>query len=100
MDGKLIIAEPIIDATSIINTTVTTVQLPTQIITQTELQTALSENKAQGDGGANPASTQTRVALGENFLIELVDGGVNLPAGVNQEFYVVKNDSRKSKKGN
>mgnify|MGYP002641611467 FL=1 len=31
---------------------------------------------------------------------ELVDGGVNLPAGVDQEFYVVKNDSKKSKKGN
>ncbi len=34
----------------------------------------------------------TRIALGGGSIIELVNSGVSLPEGVDQEFYVVKND--------
>jgi filamentous hemagglutinin family protein len=45
---------------------------------------------------ANPALSgsnvgqDTRVPLSENSIVDLVNGGVNLPDGVEQEFYVVK----------
>jgi hypothetical protein len=41
-----------------------------------------------------------RVALSKNSIVELIDGGVNLPEGIDQEFYVVKNDDSKQKGAN
>ncbi len=35
-----------------------------------------------------------KIAINENSIIKLVNGGVNLPAGVNQEFYTLKNNER------
>jgi hypothetical protein len=35
-------------------------------------------------------NSEIRVALGEDSLVALVNGGVNLPDGVSQEFYVVE----------
>ena len=70
---------------------------PTQLVSLVELQTALSEGNANDN--ATPATTEVRVALSSDSIIELINGGVNLPADVDQEFYVVKTDSKKSKKG-
>lgn len=39
----------------------------------------------------NPGMNEIRVALGQDSFVELVNGGVNLPQGVSQEFYVVNN---------
>jgi hypothetical protein len=36
-----------------------------------------------------------RVALSKNSIVELIDGGVSLPEGIDQEFYIVKNDDFK-----
>jgi filamentous hemagglutinin family protein len=39
------------------------------------------------------AVQETRVALYQDSVVDLINGGVNLPEGVHQEFYVVKNDA-------
>ena len=36
---------------------------------------------------------ETRVSLSQDSIVDLVNGGVNLPDGVEQEFYVVENKS-------
>jgi len=61
----------------------------------------ISQMQTNGSGetqnnSTNVAVKETRVALGGGSLIELVDGGVSLPDGVDQEFYAVKS----SKGGN
>jgi hypothetical protein len=33
-----------------------------------------------------------RVSLNQNSIVQLVNGGVNLPTGVDQQFYVVRQD--------
>jgi hypothetical protein len=43
--------------------------------------------KASKSQGVN----EIRVALGQDSFVELVNGGVNLPQGLSQEFYVVSN---------
>jgi hypothetical protein len=54
--------------------------------TQTEANLDDNENaQVLIDGGD---STEFRVRLSEDSMIELVDGGVSLPEGVEQEFYV------------
>ena len=66
---------------------------PTQIVSMSELKTIM-DDKQTNEGGVNPsAQTQTRIPLGKNSIIELVNGGVNLPAGVEQEFYIVRADT-------
>lgn len=37
-----------------------------------------------------PSGSEIRVPLGHDSVVELINGGVNLPDGVSQEFYVVK----------
>jgi filamentous hemagglutinin family protein len=54
---------------------------PVQTVTMEQLQRVAT---TQGMG-------EIRVPLGNNSMVELVNGGVNLPKGVSQEFYVVKN---------
>jgi hypothetical protein len=55
----------------------------------------LSQLKTQDESTDNKKVEvkDVRVALNENSVVELVNGGVNLPTGVDQEFYVVKNDA-------
>ena len=36
------------------------------------------------------------VPLGDNSIIALVNGGIRLPAGVDQQFYVVENDNQEN----
>jgi hypothetical protein len=43
--------------------------------------------KASEGQGVN----EIRVPLANNSMVELVNGGVSLPSGVSQEFYVVDN---------
>jgi hypothetical protein len=60
----------------------------------------LGELKELSEGSNNPnerrnTPIETRVALGDNSIVELVNGGVSLPEGVDQEFYVTKNKKNK-----
>ena|GEM_PF-1794333 len=61
---------------------------PNQVITLSELRT---QNNSQEN--TNVQTQDVRVSLNENSIIELVNGGVTLPDGVDQEFYLVKQDS-------
>ncbi len=54
---------------------------PVQTVTMEQLQSA---SKGQG-------VSEIRVPLGQDSLVSLVNGGVSLPFGVSQEFYVVDN---------
>lgn len=40
------------------------------------------------------ATTEFKVPVSQNSLVMLVGGGVNLPEGLEQEFYIVKDDKR------
>ena len=43
------------------------------------------------------SGTEIRVPMGHDSLVELINGGVNLPLGVSQEFYVVNNNNQEIK---
>ena len=60
---------------------------PIQTVSMKQLQKA---SKAQG-------VNDVRVALGQESFVELINGGVNLPIGVSQEFYVVNNNNQEKK---
>ena len=75
-----------------------------QAISLDEIKTMMSQNSApstsssssssKNSDGAAPTNThETRVAINENSIVELVNGGIKLPEGVNQEFYIVKNEN-------
>ena len=49
-----------------------------------------SNQSEQQNNNGTPIIQETRVALSANSIVELVNGGVNLPEGVEQEFYVVE----------
>ncbi|ABB44026.1 GLUG [Sulfurimonas denitrificans DSM 1251] len=71
---------------------------PTEIVTLSQLQT-MSDSQPQANSSDNAASTtvtETRVALSENSIIDLINGGVHLPEGVDQQFYVTKTPKKKS----
>ncbi len=61
-----------------------------QTVTMEQLQNAAT---TQGMG-------EIRVPLANNSLVELVNGGLNLPAGVTQEFYVVDNSANSGRAQN
>ena len=86
------------------NTPVSLVSAPlqsqeTQRVTLGQIAQMQNEDKQQ-EQQSNPSMNfrETRVALGDGSLVELVNGGVNLPQGVEQEFYVVKSNSRRGNK--
>ena len=61
-----------------------------QAISLDEVKTMMSKE----DDGTDSTNTQeTRVAINENYIVELINGGVKLPDGVDQEFYIVKNEA-------
>jgi hypothetical protein len=64
----------------------------TQKITLGELK-ELTEGSNNSNERRN-TPIETRVALGDNSIVELVNGGVALPAGVDQEFYVTKKNKK------
>jgi hypothetical protein len=65
----------------------------TQRITLGELKDLSEDSNNPNERRNTPI--ETRVALGDNSIVELVNGGVTLPEGVDQEFYVTKNKKNK-----
>lgn len=61
----------------------------TKAVTLTQLKN--EQNKED-----NNANNDVVVPVGDNSLISLVNGGVNLPNGVDQQFYVVENEDQKN----
>lgn len=59
-----------------------------QVVTLSELKTQNNSSE-----NTNVQTQDVRVFLNGNSIIELVNGGVSLPDGVDQEFYLVKQDS-------
>lgn len=49
---------------------------------------------------ASKGMNELRVPLGNDSMVDLVNGGLNLPKGVNQEFYVVSNSDSTQGNGN
>ena len=60
---------------------------------------ALGLDELQAAGLSN-GMNEIRVPLGNNSSIELVNGGLNLPKNVSQEFYVVDNSSNSTNRSN
>jgi hypothetical protein len=92
-----VIVNPIVVNTPIIQPTISggmslvsqTIQgQPNQVITLSELRTQNNSSE-----NTNVQTQDVRVFLNGNSIIELVNGGVNLPDGVDQEFYLVREDS-------
>ena len=68
---------------------------PTQIVSLTQAREMLqpvNNTTASNSGGTAqvPQSQDVRVPASSNSLVEIVNGGVRLPAGVEQELFVVK----------
>ncbi|MFY9088490.1 hypothetical protein, partial [Arcobacter aquimarinus] len=61
----------------------------TEKITLSELVSA-KKSESQSD---------ISISLAQDSIIELINGGVNLPEGVDQEFYIVKQELRDEKEG-
>ena len=60
---------------------------PTKAITLAEIKAMQTDKK---DKKGNPFIQDTRVPISDNSIIDLLNGGVKLPDGVDQEFYVVE----------
>ena len=68
----------------------------TKKITMSEIkvmQTKRAETKE--DNSQAPVVKDVRVQLSQNSIVELVNGGINLPDGVEQEFYVVDDNENR-----
>jgi hypothetical protein len=52
---------------------------------------ASTDDGAGNDGGSNGQPQDVRVPVSRNSLAEIVNGGVKLPSGVEQQLFVVKN---------
>ena len=63
----------------------------TKMVTLSEIK-AMQSSKSEGqnDTDSTPVVKDIRISLSQNSIVELVNGGVNLPDGVEQEFYVVE----------
>lgn len=61
-----------------------------QRITLSELRSLQQSSNQEGQSGTTPIAGEIRIALAQNSLIGLINGGVRLPEGVDQEFYVVE----------
>ncbi len=60
---------------------------------QNTTMVTMGELRANQDTNTPNASNDIRVPVGDNSVIELVNGGVNLPAGVEQQFFVANNEN-------
>lgn len=61
-----------------------------QRITLSELRILQQSSNEEGQSGTTPVVGDIRIALAQNSLIGLINGGVRLPEGLDQEFYVVE----------
>lgn len=66
-----------------------------QPVSLSEVKILMLENApaSENNDGAPANIQEIRVSISENSIVELVNGGVNLPEGVEQEFYIVKNEN-------
>ncbi len=64
-----------------------------KVVTLSEIKTAMNKNTTQNTDVSN-TQDDIRVPLSSDSVIDLVNGGVNLPEGVDQLFYVVKDNER------
>lgn len=60
---------------------------PTQIISLGEIRQMQQENTSGAEGVKSP---DIRIPLGQNSLIQLVNGGLRLPEGIEQEFFMAQ----------
>lgn len=60
----------------------------TQTVSMDQLQTA----------AATQGISEVRVPLGQDSMVDLINGGVNLPKGLSQEFYVIADNTQQDKK--
>lgn len=60
---------------------------PTQIISLGEIRQMQQENASGAEGVKSP---DIRIPLGQNSLIQLVNGGLRLPEGIEQEFFMAQ----------
>jgi len=68
---------------------------PSKVLTLSDIKAMQTQPVQTNENGetqtnATPIVQETRVALSSNSIVDLVNGGVNLPEGVEQEFYVVE----------
>ncbi|WP_067175491.1 GLUG motif-containing protein [Sulfurospirillum sp. UCH001] len=62
-------------------------EIPTQIISLGEIRQMQQENASGAEGVKSP---DIRIPLGQNSLIQLVNGGLRLPEGIEQEFFMAQ----------
>lgn len=60
---------------------------------QNTTMVTMGELRANQDTNTPNGNSDIRVPVGDNSVIELINGGVNLPNGVEQQFFVVNNEN-------
>ena len=53
----------------------------------------MGELRANQDTNTPNGNSDIRVPVGDNSVIELINGGVNLPNGVEQQFFVLNTEN-------
>ncbi len=81
-------AQPVVMAST--GQTVNLLSQPT--LNQNTTMVTIGELRAEQNLDTPNASSDIRVPVGDNSIIELVNGGVNLPNGLEQQFFVVANE--------
>ena len=80
-----------VDSGSVNLVSQTVVGQPNQVVTLSELKTSSQENSNTTEK-KEVKLDEVKVSLNQNSIVQLVNGGVLLPTGVDQQFYVVKQD--------
>jgi filamentous hemagglutinin family protein len=65
---------------------------PTQLVNLSQAQQIQSSPGSSGQGSTDNQSHDVRVPVSRNSLAEIVNGGVKLPSGVEQQLFVVKSN--------
>lgn len=60
---------------------------------QNTTMVTMGELRANQDTNTSNGNNDIRVPVGDNSVIELINGGVNLPDGVEQQFFVVNTEN-------
>ncbi|MEW6550784.1 MAG: MBG domain-containing protein [Campylobacterota bacterium] len=82
-------AQPVVMAST--GQTVNLLSQPT--LNQNTTMVTIGELRTEQNLDTPNASSDIRVPVGDNSIIELVNGGVNLPNGLEQQFFVVANET-------
>ncbi len=78
--------------TTLVNTNTPVTLMSQPILNQETKVVTMSELKSSQENTPN-ANSDIRVALSANSIVDLVNGGVNLPTGVEQQFYVATEEN-------